>query len=224
MSKVNTNGQARIFNNDFLESLTKTSPLISILVYGPCIGLLLYVAIVLKGLTLTQTFGWFFLALFVWTFAEYFLHRHLFHYITEAKWTHRFHFIVHGSHHEYPRDKDRLLMPPVPGLILASILFAFFYIIFFIFGYSEYTWAFFPGFFLGYLMYSFMHYAIHTYKPPSFLKGLWLHHNVHHYQDNNKAFGVSNQFWDMIFGTMPDRKQSESKTVGGEQSKFIQKQ
>lgn len=208
-NEIQAKGQARIFKNDFLESLTKTSPLISILVYGPCIAGLLYVAIGIKGISVAATFGWFAFAFVFWTFAEYILHRYLFHFITEADWTKRFHFVVHGSHHTYPRDKDRLLMPPVPGLILASLLFSFFYLWFWLAGHPELTWAFFPGFFLGYLLYSFMHYAIHSYKPPSFLKGLWLHHNVHHYQDNHRAYGVSNMFWDMVFGTMPDKRKGK---------------
>lgn len=206
MAEPHATGQARIFKSDFVESLTKTTPLISVLVYGPAIAALLYVAIGVKGLSVSTTAYWFVFALFFWTFAEYFLHRYLFHFITEADWTKRFHFVVHGSHHTYPRDQERLLMPPVPGLMLATILFSFFYVIFWISGHAELTWAFFPGFFLGYLLYSFMHYAIHTYKPPSFLKGLWLHHNVHHYQDNQKAFGVSSPIWDRIFGTMPEKK------------------
>jgi sterol desaturase/sphingolipid hydroxylase (fatty acid hydroxylase superfamily) len=206
MSEPHATGQARIFKSDFVESLTKTTPLISVLVYGPAIAGLLYVAISIKELPVATTMKWFGFALLFWTFAEYFLHRYLFHFITEAEWTKRFHFVVHGSHHVYPRDQERLLMPPVPGLILASILFSIFYIFFWISGRPDLTWAFFPGFFLGYLLYSFMHYAIHTYKPPSFLKGLWLHHNVHHYQDNQRAFGVSSPLWDRIFGTMPEKK------------------
>ena len=200
------NGQARIFKSDVLESLSKTTPTQSLMVYGPTIVALLYVAIVVKGLSILETAGWFVFALAFWTFAEYFLHRYVFHYITNADWTHRFHFVVHGQHHEYPRDQERLLMPPVPGIILATLLFSMFYVYFWIGGRPEVTWAFFPGFFLGYLCYSLMHYAIHTFKPPGFLKDLWVHHSVHHYQDQQKAYGVSNRFWDVIFGTLPAKK------------------
>ena len=200
------NGQARIFKNDTLEALSKTTPTQSLMVYGPTICILLYVAVAVKGLSILETAGWFFFALLFWTFAEYFLHRYLFHYITEAEWTHRFHFVVHGQHHEYPRDPERLLMPPVPGIILATILFSMFYVFFWIGGRPEVTWAFFPGFFLGYLFYSLMHYAIHQFKPPSFLKGLWVHHSVHHYHDNHKAYGVSNRIWDFVFGTLPKKQ------------------
>ena len=202
---INHKGKARIFKSPFLEAMTKTTPLISILVYGPAIAGLLFVALNVVGLSVGTTITWFLAAFIFWTFAEYFLHRYLFHWYTEAEWTQRFHFIMHGNHHEYPNDEERLLMPPVPGLILASVLFGLFYLIFLLFGRPELTWAFFPGFFLGYLMYSFVHYAIHQIKPPKYLKRVWIHHSQHHYQHQNKAFGVSSYFWDIIFGTMPPK-------------------
>ena len=117
----------------------------------------------------------------------------------------RFHFIMHGSHHLFPRDQERLLMPPVPGIIMASLLFMIFFGIFSLLGAPIYTWAFFPGFFLGYLLYSFLHRATHIMKPPKRFKYLWRHHSLHHYKYPDKAFGVSNTFWDRVFGTMPPK-------------------
>ena len=89
---------------------------------------------------------------------------------------------------------------------MASVLFLVFYGIFSILGHADYTWAFFPGFFLGYLFYSFLHRATHVSKPPKRFKYLWKHHSLHHYKHPDKAFGVSNTFWDHIFGTMPPKK------------------
>lgn len=198
-------GQATIFKNPVLESLTKTNPLQNIIVYGIAIAMLIYMAIVQKGIPFTLFFSLFVFAFFSWTLAEYILHRFLFHWINENKLVQRFHFIMHGSHHLYPRDTERLLMPPVPGLVMASMLFAIFYAIFSIVGYPDYTWAFFPGFFLGYLLYSFVHRATHVHKPPKRFKYLWKHHSLHHYKYPDKAFGVSTRFWDRIFGTMPPK-------------------
>lgn len=199
-------GNARIFKNPFLESLTKTNPLQNIIVYGFTIITLIYLAIFKIGLTALEVFGLFVLGLFVWTFAEYMLHRFVFHWVTEAKWSQRFHFIMHGSHHHFPRDEARLLMPPVPGLIMASALFALFYLIFWLIGISNLCFGFFPGFFTGYLMYSFVHRATHIMRPPKRFKHIWHHHSLHHYRYPDKAFGVSNTFWDRVFGTMPPSK------------------
>lgn len=199
-------GSATIFKNPFLESLTKTSLRQNIIVYGLVVLLLIYNGIFIQNIPVLTFAGLFVFALFFWTFAEYMLHRYLFHWISENKFVQRFHFIMHGSHHLYPRDTERLLMPPVPGLIMASILFVIFYAVFSILGQPVYTWGFFPGFFLGYLLYSFLHRATHVVKPPKRFKFLWKHHSLHHYKYPDKAFGVSNTLWDHVFGTMPPKK------------------
>ena len=199
-------GNATIFKNSFLESLTKTTLISNIIVYGTVVILLIYNALYIEKIEFTTFISLFTFALFFWTFAEYILHRFVFHWINENKFVQRFHFIMHGSHHLYPKDTERLLMPPVPGLLMATMLFAFFYVIFTLIGYPNYTWGFFPGFFLGYLLYSFLHRATHVVKPPKQFKFLWKHHSLHHYKYPNKAFGVSNTLWDHVFGTMPPKK------------------
>ncbi len=198
-------GQAQIFKNPFLESLTKTNPLQNVIVYGSVIIGLIALAIVKIGLDPWVVVGLFTVGLFFWTFAEYMLHRYVFHWVTEAKWSQRFHFIMHGSHHQYPRDKERLLMPPVPGILMGSILFGLFYVVFWVFGAPKLTFGFFPGFFTGYLLYSFVHRATHVMRPPKRFKKLWMHHSLHHYRYPDKAFGVSNTLWDRVFGTMPPK-------------------
>lgn len=203
-------GQAQIFSNPILERLTKTDPVSNIIVYGLVIAALVYIALEVIHLKVGVFISLFFCGLLFWTLAEYLLHRYLFHWITESKLVQRFHFVMHGSHHKFPKDEERLLMPPVPGIILASFLFLFFLLIFWVIGYTDYVFGFFPGFFVGYLMYSFVHRAIHVKRPPKRFKKLWLHHNLHHYQYPNKAFGVSNTFWDKVFGTMPGKPISKN--------------
>ncbi|KAG4078439.1 hypothetical protein HA402_000414 [Bradysia odoriphaga] len=105
---------------------------------------------------------------------------------------------MHGNHHEYPRDRQRLFMPPVPSLIISSFLFTVFYLLM-----QQAAWAFFPGFISGYLLYGSMHYAIHAWAPPfKWLKPLWRNHHLHHYKDEERGFGVSSTLWDRVFGTM----------------------
>ena len=128
-------GQATIFKNPILESLTKTNPISNIIIYGIAIALMIYVAIDIISLSALKVVDLFVFGVLFWTLTEYLLHRFLFHWITEAKWSQRFHFVMHGSHHQFPRDEERLLMPLVPGFILASILFGFFFIIFCILGF-----------------------------------------------------------------------------------------
>ena len=176
------------------------------MVYGATGLILVYVAVYVINLPFLIFIGLFSFALFFWTFAEYILHRFLFHWMNENKYARRFHFIMHGNHHLYPKDTERILMPPVPGILLGALLFGIFYIIFSIIGLPQYTWAFFPGFFLGYLLYSFFHYATHVVRPPKRFKDLWNHHLLHHYKYPDHAFGVSTRIWDRVFGPIPPKK------------------
>ena len=67
--------------------------------------------------------------LFVWTFAEYWLHRTLFHWVPDTSWGPRFHFFLHGVHHEYINDRFRLVMPPAAAAVLAAMFYGLFWLV-----------------------------------------------------------------------------------------------
>lgn len=211
--KIHNKGQARLFQNQYLEHLTKTHPLVIWGMYLPIIFLMLFHAqqhLFLSGWPLLVTFG---CGVFFWTFFEYTLHRFVFHFLAENEKAARFIYIIHGNHHEYPRDRERLFMPPVPSLILASLVFGLMYGLAFLLGWKEVVFAFFPGFVSGYLIYGSMHFAIHAWNPPyRWMKPLWRNHHLHHYKNEHCGFGVSTTFWDRVFGTMFDlSKEKEDK-------------
>jgi len=107
-------------------------------------------------------------------------------------------YALHGLHHEYPKDKDRLAMPPIMSFLLAGVFFAIFYSMM-----NTKVFGFLPGFITGYCAYISVHFIVHAYNPPNnFFKGLWLNHAIHHYKDNTQIFGVSSQLWDYVFGTI----------------------
>lgn len=199
--KIKNKGQARLFKSDYMEAMTKTHPLVIYSMYFPVIGFMLYYGAAYKGVNI----GWeailFVAGALFWSLFEYFMHRHLFHMIVENPRAQRFVYTMHGVHHEFPRDRERLFMPPVPSIIIACVLFALFYAIM---GWS--ALAFFPGFLFGYLMYGSMHYAIHAFAPPKYLKALWRNHHLHHYKAPDKGFGVSSVLWDVIFKTVPKKE------------------
>lgn len=58
--------------------------------------------------------------------------------------------------------------------------------------------------FFEYLMHRFVyHYAIHAWRPPfKWMKPLWRNHQLHHYKEQERGFGVSSTLWDHVFGTM----------------------
>ena len=200
-AKIKNKGQARLFQNDLLELMTKTHPLIVYTMYFPVIALMLYYGAHTRGLSIGQEALVFTAGIFFWTLFEYIMHRYLFHIVAESVRAKRVIYTLHGVHHEYPRDKDRLFMPPVPSVILAVIIY---YAMYALMGW--YALAFFPGFLFGYILYGSMHYAIHAFAPPKYLKALWRNHHLHHYKQPDKGFGVSSVIWDVVFGTVPKKE------------------
>lgn len=196
--KINNRGQAQLFENPYLEMLTKGHPAVIWGMYIPLLSCILYYGYMENQLEVSQLIALFIGAMFLWTLFEYFAHRYLFHWVTEKPSLKKVVYIFHGNHHHYPRDKQRLFMPPLPSILLATIIFGIQYLIF-----GKYVFGFFPGFMLGYLLYASMHYLIHAVAPPfKFMKPLWRNHHLHHYKNEDLGFGVSNTFWDRIFGTM----------------------
>jgi sterol desaturase/sphingolipid hydroxylase (fatty acid hydroxylase superfamily) len=200
--KIHNKGQAQLFKNPYLEMLTKTHPLVIWGMYIPIMGFMLYHANVNLAISLTRVALTFLGGMLFWSLFEYISHRFLFHLVSEKPQLQKFAYILHGNHHHYPRDKQRLFMPPVPSLIFASVIFGIQFLIL-----RQTSFMFFPGFLFGYLMYGTMHYAIHAWNPPfKWMKGLWRNHHLHHYKNEHQGFGVSSTIWDHVFGTMFDLK------------------
>lgn len=207
MKEIKHEGSGKIFDSASLEILTKAYPLVSVAVYTAIIIILLAIGIQREVVdSFWIGLGIFVAAYFSWTLFEYLFHRfinHLDSYFPESEAIKKFDYAIHGIHHEFPRDTSRLIMPPVPGTIIISILFVLFWL-----PLREHIFIFLPGFLLGYLSYAFIHYATHAWKPPKakWLKLLWKHHAIHHYKHPDKAFGVSTPIWDYVFRTMPAEK------------------
>jgi sterol desaturase/sphingolipid hydroxylase (fatty acid hydroxylase superfamily) len=203
--KIHNKGQARLFKSDYLEMLTKTHPLVIWAMYLPVITYMLYYSASSLGFSILRTTLTFFGGMLFWSLFEYIAHRFVFHLVSRKKSLQKFAYTLHGNHHHYPRDRQRLFMPPVPSVIIASVIFGLMYLIM-----RQTTFMFFPGFILGYLLYGSMHYAIHAWNPPfKWMKGLWRNHHLHHYKNEFNGFGVSSTLWDHVFGTMFDLKREK---------------
>jgi sterol desaturase/sphingolipid hydroxylase (fatty acid hydroxylase superfamily) len=146
----------------------------------------------------------FVLGVISWTLAEYLIHRFLFHWTGKNSKLRIVHYALHGHHHQNPTDKNHLFMPPVPVVLIVFLLFFLFYSMM-----EKFTYFFFPGFEMGYLIYSMIHYSLHI-KPYSrgLMKKLWIHHGRHHYENSSLGYGVSNTFWDHIFRTTHKEKEN----------------
>jgi len=199
--KIKNKGQGRLFQSEYMEMMTKTHPLVIFSIYLPVIFFLLYYGYAYFSFSSLKIIGLFLAGVLTWTLFEYTMHRFVFHFVTENPRLKKIVYTIHGVHHEYPRDRERLFMPPIPSLIIATLLFTVMY--------GAMSWqalAFFPGFLVGYLAYGSMHYAIHAYTPPKGLKALWRNHHLHHYKYPELGFGVSSVIWDHVFRTIPPKK------------------
>jgi sterol desaturase/sphingolipid hydroxylase (fatty acid hydroxylase superfamily) len=185
-----------MFENDFMEFFSHIHPATPLIIYLPVISWMFYLSIT-RGIPLLGIAGLFLLGVFIWTFVEYTLHRFFFHYEPKSDWGKRFHFIMHGVHHDYPQDATRLVMAPSVSIPLALLFYGIFILIF-----GSYAPPVFAGMVFGYVCYDMIHYATHHF---AMKKGilLWLkqYHMRHHYRDDNTGYGVSTPLWDYVFRT-----------------------
>lgn len=203
--KIKNSGQGQIFSNPYLEVFSKSPPQVSAGFYTLIVLGLLFIAFKLQVVASIGTAVLIFIgAVLFWTLFEYFAHRYLFHlddYFPNSKFAEKLAFTFHGIHHEYPRDVQRIIMPPAPGLIFSAVLFGLFFLIM-----GKFVFIFMPGFLTGYLIYTRIHYLTHTKNVPSYLRSQYKHHSLHHYKHTDMLFGVTTSFWDRVFGTMPPAK------------------
>ncbi len=193
---------AKMFENPILDKLTNSHasiPISLLVVFG--IGFL-YWGTQHTGLTSSQYLILAPSGLLVWSLFEYLMHKHFYHMLPTNKLKGWIQYNMHGLHHEYPKDKTRLAMPP-----LAIIVIAFMFLFVFKLIMGEAAYAFTPGFLFGYAGYLCVHYIVHAFQPPkNAFKVLWVNHGIHHYKDPDAAFGVSSPLWDYIFRTLPKKK------------------
>ncbi len=196
-------GTKKLFANSILERLSRTHVGIPIsMFFLTSLGLLFY-ALFYSSLRINSIISILFIGLLSFTLIEYIVHRFIFHMPTNSKEKEKIQYTIHGIHHEYPKDKDRLAMPPLMSGAICAILFFILRL-----SMGSYSYPFLSGFLLGYASYLFIHFAVHAFQPPNnLLKILWHNHAIHHYKDPEKAFGVSSPLWDFVFGTLPRTKQ-----------------
>jgi sterol desaturase/sphingolipid hydroxylase (fatty acid hydroxylase superfamily) len=196
-------GTCRMFQTDIVERFSRVHPATPFVFWLPVVAFVVVRSFARGDLPAWSVAGLFFSGVFAWTFAEYVLHRWIFHWYEDSPRGRRLHFLIHGVHHDFPSDKDRLVMPLGFSIPLGILFYAF------------YHWAFgvrvgepfYAGFVLGYLLYDGSHYAIHHFP----MKMRWAravkkHHMAHHHADHDGGFGVSSPLWDVVFRSMPEAK------------------
>lgn len=205
----NKNETIRLFKNPVLEYFSHIHPVTPIIVFVPLLIVLSYFGF--REIGILNGILSFISGIVLWTLTEYVIHRWAFHYHPKSETGKRVHFLVHGIHHDYPRDATRLVMPLLVSIPLAVFFYFLFQAIF-----GVYYLNIFSGFIFGYVSYDSIHYATHHFEMKAGIgKFLKTYHLRHHYGDDHTAYGVSNPLWDYVFGTVPQhvREKKESKSV-----------
>ena len=194
----------RLFENDFMESLTHVHPIVPLLFWSPVSAFLIWRSVVVSEIPAGELALVAVAGLVVWTLSEYCLHRFLFHYPAKSELGKWLVFLFHGNHHHDPKEKTRLVMPPSGAVPIMAALYLLFGLVL----PQQWLEPFCAFFILGYLVYDYIHYATHHFpmKHPV-AKYLKLYHLKHHFSGETGRYGVSSPLWDLVFGTyMPLNK------------------
>lgn len=199
-------GSRKLFKNPILEKLSRTHISVPLIIFFIYSSILLYWNVTHTSLSLGISILMFLAGLITFTWVEYLVHRYVFHMQTYTRLRASLQYTMHGVHHEFPKDRGRLAMPPLLSITIStSLLFLFRWVM------GDLVFSFLPGFLVGYALYLAIHYMVHAFQPPrNFFKYLWINHSVHHYKDGDGVYGVSSPLWDYIYGTMTPVKHKSS--------------
>jgi dihydroceramide fatty acyl 2-hydroxylase len=194
-----------LFSSRTMDRLTRVHPAVPVLIFGPAIALLATLGfheLSVAGGLLAMAGGYAF-----WTLVEYWFHRVVFHFEPQHGFGARVHWIIHGVHHEHPSDPKRLVLPPALSVPLAAAFLGLFVLVL---G-TPLGWAVCAGFYVGYVGYDMVHFALHHRRPQNRIgRRLRELHMRHHFEDDTRGFGVSAPWWDIVFRTAPRRSASEA--------------
>lgn len=198
------NDESRLFDNQMMEVLSRSNAIAVVTIYYTISAAILIYGTFEANMPFSAQALLFISGLLVFTLAEYMVHRYVYHSLRLKKmesWL----YIVHEIHHQRPKDKKRLTLPLIVAVFAGPVVYLFFWLFL-----RSYTVFFFPGFLAGYATYLLIHYFLHTQNFKSgVFRYLWRHHAIHHFKDDNVAFGVSSPLWDIVFGTMPSKGQRD---------------
>ena len=137
----------------------------------------------------------------IWTLLEYVLHRYVFHIQIPLRNPHLRDIVnaSHLAHHASPRDPAKVLVHPLYGLVVSSLLYAALYgalrNFFSAAGLLVGVWT-------GFLYYEAVHYRVHfNLSGRGVIAKQRRTHFYHHFTNNRVCFGVTSPLWDYVFGT-----------------------
>ncbi|HUB09618.1 MAG TPA: sterol desaturase family protein [Myxococcales bacterium] len=200
----------RVFENPLLELTSKSHPVTPGVWFGPIVAYALWTG-VRGSLGAGRTVLYFAFGALLWSLLEYGLHRLVMHGALRDAGTpeKRFRaFMLHGYHHEFPDDRMRLVMPPMGSWPIGAMV-----ALVWRFAFGPAAWlVIFAGTAAGYVAYDWTHYYTHHARPKTRL-GKWVrrYHMRHHFENEDRFYGISSPLWDVIFGTFKSRAEDRAR-------------
>jgi len=194
--------RGRMFESNFFEFFSKVHPSMPFIFWIPIMVAVLARSLWTGVTTWALALAFYPLGWLGWQLLEYFIHKKIFQWEGSGPVSRRFHAIVHGFHHKYPDDDQRLVMPLPVSIGLATIIGGGLWLI----GRPDVTVPLWCGLVGGYLWYDFLHWSTHFRKPlTSWGRQLRAHHMSHHFADTETNFGISHRWIDKALGTLKQR-------------------
>src|ERR1700674_5331797 len=116
-----------IFRSPALDRMTRTHPAVPAVVFLPVVIASGVLAVLDLGAA--RALAWTAGGYLFWTLCEYWAHRTVFHFEPDHGLGERFHWMIHGVHHDHPNDRRRLVLPPVLSLPLGLLFFGLFLLV-----------------------------------------------------------------------------------------------
>ncbi|SNS59438.1 Fatty acid hydroxylase superfamily protein [Ekhidna lutea] len=206
MTRTSTNNTTRLYNNNFLEILSRCPFWLPLVVFIPVVFYFSFIGftslsegLILEGILIAVG------GVISWSLTEYLVHRFVFHYQPKSAFWKRFVYVVHGVHHDYPNDLNRLVFPVTVSIPLGFVVYYLFGLI--PWTVEAYHWIFYSFYAVGYLCYDMIHFATHAVSNNNKLfTSIKRHHLNHHYQKSNTKYGVSSGLWDIVFNSLGSKK------------------
>ncbi len=202
------NQRGRMFESNFFEFFSKVHPAAPFVLWVPVVLAIPIYALSNGICTPLGLLGFGIFGFLSWQMTEYFAHKKLFHWLGIGPVSRRFHDIVHGFHHRYPDDAQRLVMPLAVSISIAAIVAALLSLL----DRPSFSWPWFTGFLAGYLFYDFMHWSTHFRKPlTNWGRAMRAHHMAHHFADIDTNYGISHRWMDRWLGTEGKARRQEER-------------
>ncbi len=186
-----------LYRDAIIKGMTMGNPWLPFVLYTPLITLYAWLALVPFSLSVPSFALCALCGILWWTVFEYFMHRYAFHYQPRSKWGKRILYVMHHGHHQYPNDERLMVSNPWVSLPASGIFLLAAWLIMGAAGF-----AFIAGMLTAYLVYDWLHHAVHVHNfDHKVFQQLKKHHMRHHYRDPSMNYGFITTFWDRLMGT-----------------------